>query len=122
MLDSVDTKQLNTHARVIAEALACSIYPKLAEAGCSAQLFSGSLAPTPESLAGWLDLVTSAPRHHHPRPAVEGDGGACVVGPGPAQPRHAVPLAGGQHQLGHTPPPAPAPPPYHHHLQHTWSG
>ena len=61
--DSVDTKQLNTHARVIAEALACSIYPKLAEAGCSAQLFSGSLAPTPESLAGWLDLVTSAPRH-----------------------------------------------------------
>jgi len=61
--DSVDTKQLNTHARVIAEALACSIYPKLAEAGCSAQLFSGSLAPTPESLAGWLDLVTSGPRH-----------------------------------------------------------
>ena len=61
--DSVDTKQLNTHARVIAEALACSIYPKLAEGGCTAQLFSGSLSPTPESLAGWLDLVTASPRH-----------------------------------------------------------
>lgn len=61
---SVEPQTLQRNARVIAEALACSIYPKLAEGsqGCSGQLFSGSLSPTESSLSGWLDLVSS-PRH-----------------------------------------------------------
>ena len=63
--DSVDTELLQKHARIVAEALACSIYPKLVGAGqgCSGQLFAGSLSPTAQSLSGWLDLVTSSPRH-----------------------------------------------------------
>merc|ERR1712130_15054 len=63
--DSIDTEKLQMHARVVAEALACSIYPKLASGpgGCSGQLFAGSLAPTGQTLSGWLDLATSSPRH-----------------------------------------------------------
>lgn len=62
---SVEPEALQRHARVIAEALACSIYPKLSNGvqGCSGHLFTGSLAPTKSSLSGWLDLVTSSPRH-----------------------------------------------------------
>jgi len=62
---SVEPLSLQQNARVIAEALACSIYPKLAQGtqGCSGNLFTGSLAPTKSSLSGWLDLVTSSPRH-----------------------------------------------------------
>ena len=61
--DAMDTELLQKHARIVAEALACSIYPKLAEGGCSGQLFGGSLSPTGQSLSGWLDLVTASPRH-----------------------------------------------------------
>lgn len=62
---SVEPQTLQRHARVIAEALACSIYPKLAQGiqGCSGHLFTGSLAPTKSSLSGWMDLVTSSGRH-----------------------------------------------------------
>merc|ERR1711973_556696 len=63
--DSIDAEKLQMHARVVAEALACSIYPKLASGpdGCSGQLFAGSLSPTGQTLSGWLDLATSSPRH-----------------------------------------------------------
>ena len=62
--NSVDTEILQKNVRIIAEALACSIYPKLSAAGhCSGQLFSGSVSPTGQSVSGWLDLVTSSPRH-----------------------------------------------------------
>ena len=63
--EAVDTELLQTHARTIAEAVACSVYPALSAGpgGCSGQLFSGSLGPSPYTLAGWLDLVTSSPRH-----------------------------------------------------------
>jgi len=66
ILDTVETvpaAALEQHARVIAEALACSLYPKLADGGCSGQLFAGSLSPSADSLTGWLDLATAQPRH-----------------------------------------------------------
>lgn len=66
ILDTVETvpaAALEQHTRVIAEALACSLYPKLADGGCSGQLFAGSLSPSAGSLAGWLDLATAQPRH-----------------------------------------------------------
>ena len=66
ILDTVETvpaAALEQHTRVIAEALACSLYPKLADGGCSGQLFAGSLSPSSDSLTGWLDLATAQPRH-----------------------------------------------------------
>jgi len=60
---SVSPAVLEKNTRLIAEALACSLYPKLAEGGCTGQLFAGSLAPSADSLSGWLNLATSAPRH-----------------------------------------------------------
>jgi len=60
---SVPTTVLEKNTRVIAEALACSLYPKLAESGCSGQLFAGSNAPSEQTLSGWLNLATSVPRH-----------------------------------------------------------
>merc|ERR1712179_165812 len=47
-VETVPAAALEHHARVIAEALACSLYPKLADDGC---------------LPGWLDLATAQPRH-----------------------------------------------------------
>lgn len=61
--DSVPASALERNTRVIAEALACSLYPKLGEGGCSGQLFAGSLAPSSASLSGWLELATQSPRH-----------------------------------------------------------
>lgn len=64
MLDTqVDTKSLAKNTRIIAEALACSLYPQLATETCQGQLFTGSLEPTASSLDGWMDLVTASPRH-----------------------------------------------------------
>jgi len=62
---SARPEMLQRNARLIAEALACSIYPKLGqgEEGCTGQLFTGSLSPSTSSVSGWLDLVTSSPRH-----------------------------------------------------------
>ena len=51
------------NTRVVAEALACSLYPQLAASSCQGQLFTGSLEPTVSSLGGWHSLVTAAPRH-----------------------------------------------------------
>ena len=62
-VDSVRPAALEKNTRLIAEALACSLYPKLAEGGCTGQLFAGSLAPSADSLSGWLELATSSPRH-----------------------------------------------------------
>merc|ERR1719369_712452 len=56
---SVPTTVLEKNTRVIAEALACSLYPKLAESGCSGQLFAGSNAPSEQTLSGWLNLANS---------------------------------------------------------------
>jgi len=66
ILDTVETipaASLEKNTRVIAEALACFMYPKLAEGGCSGQMFSGSLGPSSDSLSGWLKLATFTPRH-----------------------------------------------------------
>jgi len=60
---SVDAKALASNTRVVAEALACSLYPQLAANGCQGQLFTGSLEPSTSSLGGWLQLVTASPRH-----------------------------------------------------------
>lgn len=62
---TVSTSALLRNTRVVAESLACSLYPALAKGqdGCSGQLFAGSLGPTQDSLAGWLKLATSSPRH-----------------------------------------------------------
>jgi len=53
------------NTRLVAEALACSILPKMTDSGsgCSGNLFSGSLAPSTTSLSGWINLVISSPRH-----------------------------------------------------------
>jgi len=59
----VDVSALEKHTRLIAEALACSLYPGLAVSGCQGNLFTGSLAPTQPSLNGWLGILTMAPRH-----------------------------------------------------------
>ena len=50
---------------MIAESLACSLYPGLVVgvSGCSGQVFAGSVTPTEESLTGWLNLATANPRH-----------------------------------------------------------
>jgi len=62
-VDSVSEDVLQVNSRLVAEALACSLYPRLAETGCSGQVFAGSVTPTAESLGGWLKLATAAPRH-----------------------------------------------------------
>ena len=56
---------LQTNTRLIAESLACSLYPGLVDpvTGCSGQVFAGSVTPTEESLTGWLNLATANPRH-----------------------------------------------------------
>jgi len=59
----VDTKALARNTRIVAEALACSLYPQLAVDSCQGQLFTGSLEPTTSSLEGWLELATASPRH-----------------------------------------------------------
>lgn len=60
---SVSVPALQRNTRLVAEALACSLYPRMEKTGCTGDLFSGSLEPQEESLAGWLRLVTSFPRH-----------------------------------------------------------
>jgi len=63
---SVSTEALQRNTRIIAEALACSLYRKMETPGsgdCTGQLFAGSWEPKESSLQGWLDLVTSYPRH-----------------------------------------------------------
>ena len=62
-VETVPAAALEPHARVIAEALACSLYPNLAADGCSGQLFAGSLSTSTGRLPGWLDLATAQPRH-----------------------------------------------------------
>lgn len=62
-VDSVSNEVLERNTRVIAEALACSLYPRLADTGCKGQVFAGSVTPTSESLGGWLKLATASPRH-----------------------------------------------------------
>jgi len=62
-VDSVSSDVLQVNTRIIAEALACSLYPRLADTGCEGQVFAGSVTPTPDSLGGWLKLATAAPRH-----------------------------------------------------------
>lgn len=59
----VDATYMARNTRIVAEALACSLYTQLASDGCQGQLFAGSLAPTTSSLTGWLELATAAPRH-----------------------------------------------------------
>ena len=59
-VETVPAAALEQHARVIAEALACSLYPKLADDGCSGQLFTGFLSPSTDSLPGWLSQDTIA--------------------------------------------------------------
>jgi len=54
---------LQRNTRLVAEALACSLYPRMEKTTCSGELFSGSLEPKEESLMGWLRLATSFPRH-----------------------------------------------------------
>jgi len=63
--NAVSVKALQRHTRLISEALACSLYPRMERSvtACSGQLFSGSLEPRVDSLSGWLALVTSYPRH-----------------------------------------------------------
>jgi len=66
VLDTLTTVQpavMKKTTRVIAEALACSLYPKFTSSGCNGQLFAGSNAPSEKTLTGWIDLVTSGPRH-----------------------------------------------------------
>lgn len=59
----VDTQAMARNTRIVAEALACSLYPQLAAESCQGQLFTGSLEPTTSSLGGWLELATASPRH-----------------------------------------------------------
>ena len=61
--DSVSSKALQRNTRMVAEALACSLYPRLEKNGCEGDLFGGSLEPRQRSLEGWLKLITSYPRH-----------------------------------------------------------
>jgi len=66
LLDStleVSGAVLQRNTRLVAEALACSLYPRMEKTTCSGELFSGSLEPKEESLMGWLRLATSFPRH-----------------------------------------------------------
>jgi len=65
LLDTtVDPSIVSRNTRLVAEALACSLLPKLTETeGCTGKLFSGSLSPSVDSLSGWVNLVTSSPRH-----------------------------------------------------------
>ena len=59
----VSTKALQRNTRILAEALACSLYPKMEAGQCTGELFAGSWEPKESSLEGWLNLVTSYPRH-----------------------------------------------------------
>lgn len=59
----VSTKALQRNTRILAEALACSVYPKMESGHCTGELFAGSWEPKESSLEGWLKLVTSYPRH-----------------------------------------------------------
>jgi len=63
--DSVSAAALQRNTRIIAEALACSLYSKMEAQpeACTGQLFAGSWEPKETSLQGWMDLVTSYPRH-----------------------------------------------------------
>lgn len=60
---SVSSKALQRNTRILAEALACSLYPKMEAGKCTGELFAGTWEPKESSLQGWLDLVTSYPRH-----------------------------------------------------------
>jgi len=61
----VSEEKLAVSTRLVGEALACSIFPRLvnSDLGCSGQMFSGSLTPNKQSMEGWMELVTVAPRH-----------------------------------------------------------
>jgi len=63
--DSVSPAALQRNTRIIAEALACSLYSKMEaqSEACTGELFAGSWEPKETSLQGWMDLVTSYPRH-----------------------------------------------------------
>ena len=64
ILDTVvEPAVVAANTRVVAEALACSLYPALGAGGCRGQLFTGSLEPSASSLGGWLELATASPRH-----------------------------------------------------------
>ena len=53
----MDPAVLQRNTRIIAEALACSIYPKLAEGGCSGQLFAGSVSPSAQTVSGESERI-----------------------------------------------------------------
>lgn len=58
-------ENLATSTRLVGEALACSIFPRLVrpDGVCSGEMFSGSLTPSKQSMKGWMEMVTAAPRH-----------------------------------------------------------
>jgi hypothetical protein len=60
---SISSEALQRNTRIIAEALACSLYPKMEAGRCTGELFAGTWEPKESSLQGWMDLVTSYPRH-----------------------------------------------------------
>ncbi|GAB6032445.1 hypothetical protein CHUAL_011083 [Chamberlinius hualienensis] len=57
---NVDLKKLNRNVRIIAEALAHQIYNISDEE--TIDIFSGTLKVQEESIAGWIDFLTSQPR------------------------------------------------------------
>jgi len=56
-----DPEDLYQHVKKIGEALACTLY-NYAPEGCSGRVLTGSLAPSRELIASWIDIVSETPR------------------------------------------------------------
>ena len=56
-----DPEDLYQKVKKIGEALACSLY-NYAPEGCSGNVLTGSLAPSREFIASWVDIVSDTPR------------------------------------------------------------
>merc|ERR1712241_604885 len=57
----VDADLLYKQVKNIGEALACTLY-NYAPEGCSGNVLTGSLAPSRELIASWIDIVSDTPR------------------------------------------------------------
>lgn len=58
----VDVDLVYNQVKTIGEALACTLY-NYADEGCSGNVLTGSLAPSMDHLASWIDHAADTPRH-----------------------------------------------------------
>merc|ERR1711935_689765 len=56
-----DPEALYQHVKKIGEALACTLYNNAPES-CTGNVLTGSLAPSRELIASWIDIVSETPR------------------------------------------------------------